>query len=201
MGLKKTKIIGFGGCIGYECKSKQIQVVKCPNGEADQIISAKHYSKRPAKYTSFSFKVIWMGAVHGALQIGIGIRPKQKGPFPYQTTKEFDRMWLSDEMPKFSETIVISCLIHYLQSETTVTHLISWADGSAGNVGTIYKASNFRLVKTRPVDFYEIDGERVHPLRLYHRHGTRAFGFLQKQYPSIKKLSGLQYQYVYEIPR
>ena len=201
MALKKRPIVGLGGVIGYSCPSKGVEIRKCPTGEATEIIVRHHYSGKATRTCYFSFKVFWFGKVHGALQVGGGIKPQSKGLFPPETTREFDRMWLSDEMPKYSETIVISLLIHYLRSETTLTHLISWSDGSAGNPGTIYKAANFTLVKEIPVDFYEWKGERIHPLRFYHRHKTRAWSFLQENYPGIKKLNGVQRQFVYEIKR
>jgi len=58
-------------------------------------------------------------------------------------------MWLSDEMPKFSETITISLLHHFLRKVyPNIKHLISYSDNSTdvGNTGTIYKASNYRLI-------------------------------------------------------
>jgi hypothetical protein len=203
MSKLKKKVVkdGDGKPIGYYCEEKGIYLALWPNKEASRIITDNHYAKRPTSLLDFSFLVFWYGEVHGALQIGRGIQPKAKGGLPPETTREFDRMWLSDAMPKYSETIVISLLIHFLREATNLTHLISWADGSAGNVGTIYKAANFKFLKQKPVDFYLHNGERIHPLRLYHRHGTRAWAFLSGQYPGITKLKGVQRQFVYEIKR
>ena len=46
--------------------------------------------------------VTYHGKVHGALQMGYCIRPKIKGEYDTDSTREFDRMWLSDDMPKYS---------------------------------------------------------------------------------------------------
>ena len=112
-------------------------------------------------------------------------------------------MWLSDEMPKFSETITISLLHHYLKKvHPEIKHLISYADNSSdvGNEGTIYKAANYRQIDKIKSDFYILEtGERVHPITMWHRHGTRKWAFLQEHYPNIKKADGYQIKYVYDL--
>jgi hypothetical protein len=101
-------------------------------------------------------------------------------------------MWLSDEMPKFSETITLSLLHHYLKKvHPEVKHLISYADTSVGNEGTIYKAANYRTIGKVKADFYILEtGERIHPVTMWHRHKTRRWEFLQKEYPNIQKAKG-----------
>ena len=106
-------------------------------------------------------------------------------------------MWLSDELPKFSESQCISLLLSYLkQVYKQIKFVITYADGSVGNKGIIYKATNAKIVGRIPCDFYILqDGERVHPVSMYHRHKTRAKDFLEKQYPGIKHIKGEKYQY------
>ena len=112
-------------------------------------------------------------------------------------------MWLSDDMPKFSETITISLLHHYLRKvHPEIKHLISYADNSddVGNVGTIYKAANYRLIGKIKSDFYILEsGERVHPITMWHRHKTRKWSFLIKQYPNIRKSQGYQMKYMFDL--
>ena len=101
-------------------------------------------------------------------------------------------MWLSDEMPKFSESITLSLLHHFLRKvHPEIKHLISYADTSVGNVGTIYKASNYKLIQKSKARFFILEsGERVHPVTMWHRHKTQRWDFLQKQYPNIKRAEG-----------
>lgn len=81
-----------------------------------------------------------------------------------------------------------------------VKHLISYADTSAGNKGTIYKAANYKLIDEREADFYIMpDGERVHPVTMWHRHGTRAWDFLQAHYPGIRKAEGKQLKFIFNL--
>lgn len=177
----------FGGCIGYECPEKEIRIVECDKEQADRIIQRNHYSHKSVSNSCTSLVVYYKGRIHGALAMGYGIRPSIKGDFNPDQVREFDRMWLSDEMPKYSETIVLSLFHRYLRlAHPEVKVLISYADTTAGNKGTIYKAANYQLIDRLQADFYLLpSGERVHPVTMWHRHGTRSWSFLQGQYPGI----------------
>ena len=201
--IKKIPIYQDNKIIGYEAPSKGIKIVVCMKSEADPIIIANHYSHKVTKNSFLSFLVYYYGKVSGALQIGFGIHQKNKGQYNSNEVREFDRMWLSDDMPKFSETITISLLHHYLRKvHPEIKHLISYADNSddVGNVGTIYKAANYRLIGKIKSDFYILEsGERVHPITMWHRHKTRKWSFLIKQYPNIRKSQGYQMKYMFDL--
>ena len=194
MSLKK--ICHYGGLLGdeleaVECPAKGIVLMPCARSVAAEIVEAHHYSGTACKNTAISFVVLWNGEVHGALQLGYGVRPDRnggKGSDHY----EFDRMWLSDEMPKYSETIVLSLLHLYLRKACPeIKYLVSYADMSMGNMGTIYKAANYRQVGEIPVDFYLLpDGTRVHPVTMWHRHKTRAWAKMMELYPGIQHIKG-----------
>jgi hypothetical protein len=156
MGLKKFFINDlFGYPIGISCESKNIELKVCNKATADSIISKHHYSKKPTKNSFLSLVVYHNGIASGALQLGYGIRPKIKGEYNPDEIREFDRMWLSDDMPKFSETIVISMLHNFLKKNyPNIKALISYCDTSVGNTGTIYRAANYKLIDTIKADFY-----------------------------------------------
>ena len=201
--IKKIPIYQDNKIIGYEAPSKGIKIVVCKKSEADPIIINHHYSHKVTKNSFLSFLVYYYGKVSGALQVGYGTKPKSKGQYNSNEVREFDRMWLSDDMPKFSETITISLLHHYLRKvHPEIKHLISYADNSddVGNVGTIYKAANYRLIGKIKSDFYILEsGERVHPITMWHRHKTRKWSFLIKQYPNIRKSQGYQMKYMFDL--
>lgn len=201
--IKKKPIIDSESntIIGWEAPSKEIKILVCMKNEADEIIIKHHYSHKVTKNSFLSFLVYYKGKVSGALQLGYGIKPKSKGEYNPEEVREFDRMWLSDEMPKFSETITLSLLHHYLRMVYPhIKYLISYADTSVGNKGTIYKAANYQLIKKIKADFYILEsGERVHPITMWHRHGTRRWDFLVKQYPNIKKADGYQLKYLMKL--
>ena len=201
--IKKIPIYQDNNVIGYEAPNKGIKIVVCKKSEADPIIINHHYSHKVTKNSFLSFLVYYYGKVSGALQVGYETKPKNKGQYNSNEVREFDRMWLSDDMPKFSETITISLLHHYLRKvHPEIKHLISYADNSddVGNVGTIYKAANYRLVGKIKSDFYILEsGERVHPITMWHRHKTRKWSFLIKQYPNIRKSQGYQMKYIFDL--
>lgn len=189
--------------VGWRRKWIELRCIK--SYIADEIIKAHHYSGKATSNRFLSMGVFYNNRLLGAVQLGYGIRPKIKGTWGDDVTgdnsREFDRMWLSDECPKFSESIVLSCLERYLiHAYPNIKYLITYADGSVGNTGTIYKAANYKPMGSIKADFYILaSGERVHPVTMWHRHKTRAWAFLQEQYPGIKKADGRQYKFIKKL--
>lgn len=177
-----------------------LTLMECPNDEADKVIIQYHYSHKTTKNRFKSFSV---NGGEGYLQLGYGIRPHIKHTISELITIdnycEFDRMWLSDKLPKNSESQVIGLLLSYLkQVYTRIKFVITYADGSVGNKGIIYQATNAIILDSVPCDFYVLkNGERIHPVSMYHRHGTRAKVFLEEQYPGIQHIKGTEFQYRY----
>lgn len=200
--LKKSPVIDWTGyLIGYECKKKRIKILMCEKKQADNIIIKYHYSKKPTKNSFLNLLVYYNDKIEGALQIGRGIRPEINGNFKKNEVVEFDRMFLTDEMPKFSETIVLSLLNNFLKKRyLDLKAIISYCDTSVGNTGTIYKAGNYKLIDKLKADFYITEQvERIHPITMWHRHKTRKWEFLQQKYPNIKKAKGKQLKFIYYL--
>ena len=183
-----------------------LYIKECDSGKADATIKKYHYSHKSTKNRFLSFEV---NDGLGYLQLGYGIRPHMKHTISRLITKdnycEFDRMWLSDDLPKNSESQVISLLLSYLKNVYKhIKFVITYADESAGNSGTIYKATNAIRLGGIPVDFYILkSGERVHPVSMYHRHKTRARAFLEREYPGITHVKGgfLQQRFLYILDK
>ena len=178
-----------------------LKLIECLNTEADRVIIKYHYSHKTTKNRFKSFSV---NDGLGYLQLGYGIRPHMKHTISDMITVdnycEFDHMWLSDELPKNSESQVIPLLLSYLkQVHPIIKFVITYADGSVGNKGIIYRATNAIFLDKVNVDFYQLsNGERVHPVSMWHRHKTRAIKFLTKEYPGIKHITDeYQYRYLY----
>ena len=205
MALKKNPIYDIFNMyvIGYECKKKNIQIRICEKSQADIIIINNHYSKKATKNSFLSLLVYYNNKISGALQMGYGIRPNKNGKYKKNEVVEFDRMWLSDEMPKYSETITLSLLHKFLKKRYKyLKAIISYSDNSEGinNRGIIYRAANYKLIDELKSDFYITeDGKRIHPVTMWHRHKTRAWEFLQKEYPNIKKSKGSQLKFMYKL--
>ena len=179
--------------------------MECDKAQADAIIVPHHFSHEVTKNSCLNLLVLYKDKIRGAMQIGYGIRPHiktEKGEvLDYHQVREFDRMWLSDDMPKFSETICLSLLHKYIRAtHKEIKYLISYADTSIGNKGTIYKAANYEHIDTIKADFYVLpSGERVHPVTMWHRHKTRAWEVLTKLYPGIKKAEGFQLKFLKKL--
>lgn len=186
---------------------KWIDMKPIDNIIADEIIEKYHYAGKATTNRFCSFGIFPKGQnnLMGVIQLGYGIRPHIKHTWGkgvnHENSVEFDRMWLSDELPKYSETIVLSCLKHYLKhTHPKIKYILSYADGSVGNKGIIYQAGNYKKVGELKVDFYILStGERVHPVTMWHRHKSRAWALMQELYPGIKKAEGKQYRYMLEV--
>lgn len=205
MGMIYEQTLFGNKCIGWTRKWIDLKIIH--NRFADSIIKQHHYSGKPTKNRFLSMGVFKHGTrkLQGAIQLGYGIRPKMKHTWGVNVNElnsvEFDRMWLTDELPKFSETIVLSCLQRFLKKVyPQIKYILSYADGSVGNKGIIYQAGNYKKCGELKADFYILsNGERVHPITMWHRHKSRAWDLLQKLYPGIKKADGKQYRYIFEI--
>lgn len=188
----------FGGVIGWRHSKKPISILRAKQSDVEPIIRANHYSGKACQ-NSFCSLLVYHDekGVTGAVQIGYGIRPKKKP----EGLVEFDRMWLSDELPKFSETIVLSMVNKFLYHAYPHIHTLrSYADTSVGNDGTIYRAGNYIETKRIRADFYIMPGgERVHPVTMWHRYRTRSKAFLDANFPGWKKADGEQICFEYYL--
>jgi hypothetical protein len=209
--IEPQKPAGLAPCGGYAPGRKLIannslfgkEIIGASDGDiwfvevekkvADPIITAHHYSH---KATANSFCSLLICGGKGVIQLGYGIRPKLKGKLSEICQDgewcEFDRMWLHDDLPKFSESRVIGLLFFYIKHRfQKLKFVITYADESAGNSGTIYRATNAVEIEGKEVDFYLLpNGERLHPVTAWHRHGTRTFATLEKLYPGIIRIRG-----------
>lgn len=191
-----------GLCVGWFNRRRGLELIECEKRAADEIISRYHYSKKPTKNSFCSLLVMRRGVSLGAIQLGYGIRPKIKSG-DSDTIREFDRMWLSDELPRFTETVILSMLHRFIAHRfPEIETLVSYADTSAGNTGTIYRAAGYKEEGKVKADFYILaTGERVHPVSMWHRHGTRAWNFMVQQYPGIRKADGFQLRFSKKMRR
>ncbi|GAG98584.1 unnamed protein product, partial [marine sediment metagenome] len=123
------KVIGIG--------SGDYWIIETPSQIVDKLVVKHHYSHKATKNRFLSFIV---NDDKGLLSLGYGIKPEQKYTISTLIERgnycEFDRMYLSDDLPKFSETRVISLLLSFLrQVHKRIKFVITYADGSVDNFG------------------------------------------------------------------
>ena len=194
----------FPTCIG--CKDGDYSLIICQRYEIEPMIIRGHYSHTMPKNSDLCIKMIYKGNHEGALSLGYGIRPEIKtawGNIKKDEMREFDRMFITDIPPKNSESKVIGMLTKLLRKiRPSIKYLISYADGTVGNTGIIYRATNFKELSPIKADFYKLtDGTRVHPVTMWHRHKSRAWAKMQELYPGIEHITGNQYRFLLIIDR
>lgn len=97
----------------------------------------------------------WPGVVtlcllmeHAGVPVGVvvyALPPRETSVRYGGATWELARLWISDEVPANAETWAIAASVRYIQrTHPEVRMLVSYADPSAGHVGTIYAAANWR---------------------------------------------------------
>ena len=148
--------------VGVEVPARSTEIRRCREKVARRIISAHHYSGGMRIMAMDTLTVHYKGLVSGAISLSWGQNPRQARE---EKAIEFDRLWLSDEMPKFSESVVIGALHTYLRVvHPSVERIRSWSDVGEGNPGTIYKAANYRYVRSVTGHFYRHreTGEKTH---------------------------------------
>ena len=189
--------------IGWQ--QKWLTLLYCDHDEIDPLIIANHYSHTTSKNRFLSLGVFYEDTLCGGVQFGKGIRPKSKQAWGIQVTPdnaiEFDRLWLSDVCPRFSETVVIS-MTHKIirKSYPHIRFILSYADGFQGYTGTIYKAAGYTEIAPINAEFFMTpDGKRYHPISMYHRYKSRATAVVQRHLPGAILMRGKHRRFIYQL--
>lgn len=167
---------------------------------ARDVIKKNHYSKSFVPNSCFHLGVFRGGKFGGVLQVGPPINKGKtktlfKSPLPSpESFIELNRMWLSDEMPPFSESQSISLLCKYLklkyrQRGIPLVALQSFADERCNKKGAVYQACSFVFLGSKRSSFVEYEGRVFHHL-CYTRSG------LLNRVKNCKKLVFMQYRYM-----
>ncbi len=149
---------------------------------ARTVLERHHYLESLPGGTQLAFGVFAGNRLQGALALGVG-------PFNGCSLVEgaarddcltLTRLWLSDELPGNSESMVLGRVARELRRHTSVRFLLSYADPSRGHVGTIYQAANWLYTGlSEPTPLYDLrDGVRRHNRSLAHALGTRSVSHL-----------------------
>lgn len=133
------------------------------------MIQKYHYSNTLPKLNKHFIGFYLGNELVGVVTLGYGTRPLHtiKKLFPSLETKDYyeiGRMCMTDDMPRNSESQMISQLCKWIKSnEPNIKVLFTWADGMLGKCGYVYQASNFTYAGFIITDFYMRDGIKIHP--------------------------------------
>jgi len=184
---------------------KNIYIKEIPNKLANRLIIENHYSGTVAKGVVYHLGIFIDENLYGVAQFGYGIRPQDtckwvKGTNQYEYL-ELNRLWISDKLGKNAESNSISKALKWVKEhKPNIKWIISFADGMMGKVGTIYQATNFIYTGFRKDGgiWMTKDGERLHSVSMWHKHGTINRSVLEGIYGKpLYKVFGGQHRYFY----
>lgn len=132
--------------------------------EALSMIRKYHYSNTLPKLNKYFVGFFLDGSLVGVITLGWGTRPRHtiQRIFPSLDTDDYleiGRMCMTEEMPRNSESQMISQLVKWLKMyHPEIKILFTWADGMVGKVGYVYQASNFIYAGYSGGEMYMKDG-------------------------------------------
>lgn len=136
--------------------------------DALAMIQKYHYSNTLPKINKYFIGFFLDEQLVGVVTLGWGTRPKHtiQRIFPSLDTKDYleiGRMCMTKEMPKNSESQMISQLVKWIKANLPeLKILFTWADGMLGKCGYVYQASNFIYAGYSGGEMYMKDGVKIH---------------------------------------
>ena len=166
------------------------------------MITHKHYLRSMPTAACACFAVYIDTELHGAVVFASGARHSHRlivAGQPQQVVT-LARLWLSDDCPKNSESRVLGIVLRHLKREGRWKFILSYADPSAGHVGTIYQATGWLyLGQGASSSYLDLgDGQLVHPRSAYEQLGSNAVRHLRRTgIAAIRRNMPGKYRYVY----
>ena len=114
------------------------------------------------------------------------------------------RLWLSDLLPRNSESRAIAVALRALRRHTSLKFVMSYADPSAGHLGTIYQASNWLYTGlSSAMSLYDLgDGVLRHSRSLSHAYGSHSVRHFANHGVDIRVVpQSPKFRYVHFIDR
>lgn len=126
------------------------EVVPIPKREAADLVVAHHYlHRRPP--ISYAYGLVVNGTTMGVVTYGTPpSRHLQMGACPEDPSKviELNRMWVHDDLPRNSESWLVSRTLRLLPPRIVV----SYADTKEGHQGYVYRSLNFQYAGWTDMD-------------------------------------------------
>ena len=151
---------------------------------AKEIIVRNHYLHTMPGGTKLAFGIFSGDRLMGAVTLGVG--PFNGHRLVSGATHGdcicLTRLWLDDGLPKNSESRVLAVILRSLARDTSVKFVVTYADPSAGHLGTIYQAGGwFYTGVSGPSVLYDLgDGVGRHSRTFGHALGTRSLRYLRR---------------------
>ena len=187
---------------GLDAIVKDLNIAPISQIDAKEILIPNHYLHSFPGGTKLSFGVYLDARLLGALTFGVG-------PYlGYKLVKDaspddvvtLTRLWLSDDLPRNSESRVLGFVLRSLRKETSLKFILAYSDPSAGHLGTIYQATNWLYTGlSSATPLYDIgDGIPRHSRSLAHQLGSHSIRYLTSQGIKVKTVPQMaKHRYIY----
>ncbi|WP_300708620.1 hypothetical protein [uncultured Desulfovibrio sp.] len=193
-------IMGQTGPQGFGTDDFHVGQIPCATARA--VIRREHYSHSVVNNSYLHLGVFREGAFEGVLQWGYALNPARADKVVAGTVQgqymELNRMWLSDEAPRNSESRAISYALKYIRRACpSVAWVQSYADERCRGLGVVYQACSFWYVGCHASAFYELDGEMYHALLLTaHKKAGGRGAYLRANLERARPHTLRQFRYV-----
>ena len=150
----------------------------CPRSEIVDFVETHHYSKNMnGLHISYCFKLMDGDTMIGAMVYGslgmLGVAEKYNPKNPSKIL-ELKRLVCIDDTPKNTESYFIGWTLRWLQRNTDLEMIISYADKTFGHEGVVYKATNFECMgETSTGKVIMWNGRRYHGKTLRNKHNGK----------------------------
>lgn len=163
----------------------------------DHMIREGHYLGRWPGTITAAFQLNAAGLPMGVLTYSLPPRETFKR-YGAGLVWELSRLWVSDDMPRNTETWFIAKTIQWIQrNRHDVDLLISYADPSQGHQGTIYKAANWQCDGMTDDDRKSPRFDLVSPTgKKYGRASHAPAGEIVTRLPRVKK-----HRFIYRLKK
>ena len=149
----------------------------CPRSEIVNFVETHHYSKNMnGLHISYCFKLMDGDTVIGAMvYVSLGmVGVAEKYTSNPSKILELKRLVCIDDTPKNTESYFIGWTLRWLQRQTDLEMISSYADKTFGHEGVVYKATNFECMgETSAGRVIMWNGRRYHDKTLRNKHNGK----------------------------
>ena len=169
---------------------QQLMVKPAPFSIARDLLVREHYLHSLPGGTCLAFGAFAGTRLLGALTLGAG--PANAYSLVNCATPDYcltlTPLWLSDELPRNSESRFIGIVTRALKRNTRLKFLVSYADPAQGHLGTIYQATGWVYTGlSQATPLYDIgDGRARHSRSLSHAFGSHGLAHFQRHGIEVK---------------
>lgn len=182
-------------------RAKEIIVKVIPSKIANDFVKKHHYSGKVVPNSQLHFGAFLDRKLHGVMSFGPSINKKGTINLVKETGWnefiELNRMAFDDYLPKNSESRCISYSIKLIKKNAPhIKWIISFADGCQCGDGTIYRASNFKLInikKNTSMWINKENGKIMQDMQFFHT--------MTKKDDKWERLPGNMLTYIYFVDK